>query len=119
RPCRHPAQEGRRASSDGLHRLGAFRRRASGGGVIILPARSTGCRDRSRRIVGLHPGGEGVGEGFWKRRERRRRHLRRIGRELAGDDHRIGFHVVVFGKIETPCHPPPVFDEGRRDVVSE
>ncbi len=33
RPCRHPAQEGRRAGGDGLHRLGAFRRRAGGGGI--------------------------------------------------------------------------------------
>ena len=35
RPRRHPAQEGRRAGGDGLHRLGAFRRRAGGGGVEL------------------------------------------------------------------------------------
>ena len=39
-PRRHPAQKGRRAGGDGLHRLGAFRRRARGGGV--------GCHARQR-----------------------------------------------------------------------
>ncbi len=34
---RHSAQEGRRAGGDGLHRLGAFRRRARRGGVIVIP----------------------------------------------------------------------------------
>ena len=36
---RHSAQEGRRAGGDGLYRLGAFRRRAGGGGVIVIPGR--------------------------------------------------------------------------------
>ena len=35
---RHPAQEGRRAGGDGLHRLGAFRRRARGGGIEGVPS---------------------------------------------------------------------------------
>ena len=39
RACRHPAQEGRRAGGDGLHRLGAFRRRAGGGGVTSFRGR--------------------------------------------------------------------------------
>ena len=35
---RHPAQEGRRAGGDGLHRLGAIGRRARGGGVsVVIP----------------------------------------------------------------------------------
>ena len=36
--CRHPAQEGRRAGGDGLHRRGAFRRRTRGGGVEGAPS---------------------------------------------------------------------------------
>ena len=52
---RHPAQEGRRAGGDGLHRLGAFGRRTRGGGVSchsgaagirIHNARRTGVRRR-------------------------------------------------------------------------
>ena len=59
RPCRHPAQEGRRAGGDGLHRLGAFRRRAGGGGVEACPLplreRAAPGFQRTSRVRGREP----------------------------------------------------------------